>query len=74
MNAITTYYYDSDDGRRAKLAVIDRPHIFRVRLIIRADHGQGALLLCKTYTTRKGARAALRRRGGTWTLYKKTTF
>ena len=71
---ITNYYYDSNDGRRALLAVIDKVNVFRVRLIIRAESGQGALLLNKTYTTRAGARSALRRRGGTWILYKKNTF
>jgi len=70
----TNYYYDNIDGRRALLVVVDKINLFRVRLIIREDRGNGTLLLNKTYTTRNGARAALCRRGGTWTLYKKTVF
>lgn len=70
----TNYFYDNSDGRRAKLVDIDKINVKRTRLIIRADRGQGELLLNRTYTTHAGARAALSRRGGAWTLYKKTVF
>lgn len=69
----TNYYYDNVDGRRARMTVIDKVDMYRVRLAIRAERGQGALLLNKTYTTKKGARAALNRRGRGWTLYKTTS-
>lgn len=70
----TNYYYDNLDGRRALLVVIDKVNLHRVRLIIRADRGQGDLLLNRTYTTRTSARRALSRRGGTWSLFRKTAF
>lgn len=65
-----TYYYDSQtDDRRAKIA--DSNKIHRSRLVIRAERGQGELLLNKTYTTHKGARRALSRLGSEWKCYKK---
>lgn len=68
------YYYDSlNDSRRALLTDINMPLAHRTRLIIRADRGQGEVLLNKTYTTHNGARSALRRRGS-WNLFKKDTF
>ena len=71
-----TYYYDCTDGRRAKISVTDNliTGFYCVRLIIRADHGQGKLLWNRTYATQKSARVTLNRRGGKWTLYKKTVF
>ena len=69
------YYYDSTtDARRALLTDIDNIRIHHTRLIIRDERGQGALLLNKTYTTHRGARAALARRGSGWTCYKKVTY
>lgn len=68
-----TYYYDSQtDDRRAKLTDINTSLAHRTRLIIRAERGQGELLLNKTYTTHKGARRALSRLGSQWKCYKKS--
>lgn len=68
------YYYDGPDGLRARLTDIETAIVTRSRLVIRAEHGQGALIMNKTYTTHRGARSALNRRGACWTLYKKSTF
>lgn len=60
----TSYLYDSKtDTRRARLTDISTPLVHRTRLIIRAERGQGPVLLNRTYTTHAGARSALNRRG-----------
>lgn len=69
-----SYYYDGPDGLCARLTDIETALVTRSRLVIRAEHGQGALIMNKTYTTHRGARSALNRRGECWTLYKKNTF
>ena len=68
------YYYDGPDGIRARLTDVDTPRAHRTRLVIRADRGQGELLLNRTYTTHDGARRALSRRAQGWTCYRKNTF
>ena len=68
-----TFYYDSQtDDRRAKIH--DMPGLRRSRLVIRDDRGQGKLLLCKIYTTHKGARRALSRLGSKWVCFKKNIY
>ena len=68
------YLYSHSDGRRARLVYIDNGRVNHARLIIRAEAGQGAVLLNKVYTTRRGARAALTRRGGAWTCIARHTY
>lgn len=70
---IVNYWYNSSDGRRALLADVDNVRVHHTRLIIRADDGNGAVLLNKTYATHAGARAALNRRGS-WCLALKTIY
>ena len=65
------FYFDHPDGRRALLVVVDKTNLHRVRLIIRGERGNGPVILCRTYTTERGARAALRRRGSGWTCTRK---
>ena len=71
---IKVFYYDSPDGRRAKLTAYEKDNQQYARLIIRADKGQGAVMLCKKYTTRAGAKAALNRRGSCWQCFKTTKY
>lgn len=68
------YYYNGPDGLRARITDINTALVTRTRLVIRADRGHGDVIINKTYTTHRGARAALNRRGAFWTLYKKDTF
>lgn len=69
----TVFLYDSKtDARRARLVDIDNASLRRTRLIIRADRGQGPVLLNRTYTTHSGARAALTRRGPSWACIRKS--
>ena len=70
----TSYYYDSPDGRRARMTVINKVDLYRVRLVIRSDRGHGPVLMNRTYTTRSRARRALSRRGDAWHLFKTSTF
>ena len=69
-----SYYYDGPEGLRARLTDIDMPLAHRTRLVIRADRGQGEVILNRTYTTHRGARRALSRRRSGWTCYKKDVF
>lgn len=62
------YYYDGPNGQRAKIT--DLPGKYS-RLVIRADHGQGDVVLQKKYKNHIGARAALRRLGFAGWYYKR---
>lgn len=68
------WYHNLDDDRRALLADVDNVRVKHTRLIIRADNGEGDLLLNKTYKTHAGARAALNKAGGRWVLSVKTIY
>ena len=68
------YYYDGPDGLRARITNVNTSRAHITRLVIRTNHGQGAVILNRTYTTRRGARAALSRRGVGWACFKKTMF
>lgn len=70
----TSYLYASKaDDRRALLVDIDTALVHHTRLMIRADDGRGQVLLNKVYTTHRGARAALNRRGA-WTMCRKSKY
>jgi len=68
------YFYNGPDDMRALLVDVDNINVRRTRLIIRADRGQGPVLLNRTYATHRGARAALTRRAAGWTCYRKQTY